>query len=608
MRRAVLSLLVAGIALAQAACTQVRNPATGELQYTSLSPSEERNLGQQEHPKALRQFGGAYPDEALQAYVEDVGERVKDASELADQPFTFTLLDSDVVNAFALPGGYVYVTRGLLVLADNEAELAGVLGHEVGHVTARHSAQRYDQAQLGQIGTLAAQLGGMLLGGYLGGAQGAQLGGQYLGQAGSLGAQAWVQSYSREQEFEADQLGIRYLGEAGYEPDAMATFLATLEADDAYRQRTQGGGEDEASFLGDWFRSHPRTPERVARAVEATSAEVPGAQEVDRDALLDRIDGMMWGEDPAQGVIKGTNFQHPSLKIAFTAPPGFKLQNSPERVVGGDGQGRLMLFDMAGDVSGDLRGYLQQDWVTNQRLQDLQSVQLAVGQGAVGFGRVSIGGTAAQAMFAAVEAPGNQVHRFIFADARGFSRADVADFETSLRSLRSLSAEEAAMLVPLRVRVVPVRPGDTVDTFVRQMQGVPDPRGLFALLNGLDRGQTLQPGDRVKVIRQDPAGAAMAGRAGPTRSGRGGPAPAAGRPSPASGRKRRPRQAGFDRLAGRSGWCGRRRWRTAGWARRSGRPAALAGSPSRPAARDAARRSAPDGLAVPASAAARRRR
>ena len=339
MRRAVLALVAVGVALSEAACTQVRNPATGELQYTSLTPADERTLGQQEHPKALRQFGGAYKDKALQAYVTRTGNRVKAASELGAEPFTFTLLDSDVVNAFALPGGYVYVTRGLVALTNNEAELAGVLGHEIGHVTARHSAQRYDQAQLGQYATLAGQLAGMLLGGYVGGAEGARLGGQGLGQATSLGAQAIVQGYSRDQEFEADQLGIRYLGAAGYEPGAMATFLATLQADDAYRQRTKDGGTDEASFLGDWFRSHPRTPERVARAVEATSAEMPGAHTVDREALLDALDGMLWGEDPAQGVIRGTSFTHPGLKIAFQAPPGFRLQNSPSRVAGGTGRG-----------------------------------------------------------------------------------------------------------------------------------------------------------------------------------------------------------------------------------------------------------------------------
>ena len=534
MRRAVLVLVTAVAALVQVACTPVRNPATGELQYTSLSPADERKLGQTEHPKALRQFGGAYGDKGLQAYVAGVGERVKRASELGDQPFTFTLLDSDVVNAFALPGGYVYVTRGLMALANDEAELAGVLGHEVGHVTARHSAQRYDQQRLGQVGTVLGQLGGMLLGGYLGGAQGAQLGGEYLGKAASAGSQAWVQSYSRDQEFEADQLGIRYLGQAGYDPGAMASFLATLQADDVYRQQTQGGGTDEASLLGDWFRSHPRTPERVARAAEATSAAMPGARELNRDALLDRLDGLMWGEDPAQGVIKGRRFLHPGLKLAFEAPPGFRLQNSPANVVGSDGAGRVMIFDMAGDVAGDLRGYLQQGWVANQRLQDLQSVQLAMGPGAVGFGRIAIGGNAVPAMFAVVQAPANQVYRFIFADTRGLDRADVGDFEASLRSLRRLSAQEAAALVPLRVRVVPVRPGDTVATFVAQMEGVPDPRGLFTLLNGLDRGRTLRPGDRVKIIRQDPAGVPVADRASPPRSGRTGPAPAVFPPSRAS--------------------------------------------------------------------------
>src|SRR4051812_19041148 len=294
MRRGLGRLLVGLTLLALLGCTQVRNPATGELQYTSLTPEDEKKLGREENPKALAQFGGRYEDATLSAYVEKGGNRGKNASELADQPFTFTVLDSDVVNAFALPGGYVNVPRGLLALTNNEAELAGVRGHEIGHVPARHTAQRYDQAQVGQLGATAAQLAGLLLGGYLGGSQGAQPGGAAAGQIGSLGAQAYVQGYSREQEFQADQLGIRYLGAAGYDPGAMATFLATLQAEDAYQQRTAGGqGED--SPLGDWFRSHPRTPERVARAVEAVNAETPGAHETNRPALLAAIDGMLYG-------------------------------------------------------------------------------------------------------------------------------------------------------------------------------------------------------------------------------------------------------------------------------------------------------------------------
>jgi predicted Zn-dependent protease len=176
------------------------------------------------------------------------------------------------------------------------------------------------------------------------------------------------------------------------------------------------------------------------------------------------------------------------------------------------------VFDMAGGAAGDLRGYLQQGWVKNQRLQDLQTLQLDGRQAAVGFGQIQVGGNPARAMFAVADAGGGKVFRFIFADRRGLERDDVAAFEGSLRSLRTLSAAEAASIRAQRVVIVPVNAGDTIDSFVRQMEGVPDPRGLFVLLNGLDRGRTLTPGDRVKVIRYAPPGSAVANRASPPRS------------------------------------------------------------------------------------------
>ena len=187
----------------------------------------------------------------------------------------------------------------------------------------------------------------------------------------------------------------------------MASFLATLQADDAYRQRLAGqGGSEEADFLGDWFRTHPRTPERVARAAAAASAAMPGAHETDRGDLLAALDGMLYGEDPAQGIVRGRSFRHPGLRIAFDAPPGFRLQNSPTAVAGSDGQGRVMVFDMApGAVEGDLRGYLQRGWATNQELQSLQALDVAGQPAAVGFGQVAISGQPAQAMFAAVRGP-----------------------------------------------------------------------------------------------------------------------------------------------------------------------------------------------------------
>jgi predicted Zn-dependent protease len=329
------------------------------------------------------------------------------------------------------------------------------------------------------------------------------MGGQLAGKAGSLGAEAYVQGYSREQEFQADQLGVRYLAAAGYDPDAMATFLATLQANDAYEQSLAGKGGGEADFLGDWFRSHPRTPERVERAVAAASAAVPSARETDRPDLLAAVDGLLYGEDPAQGVVSGRGFQHPDLRIAFEAPPGFKLQNSPDAVVGSDGQGAAMVFDMAPkNVAGDLRGYLQNGWVTRQQLQNLQSIDLGGQPGAVGFGQVSIGGQPAQAMFSAVRGQDGRVYRFLFADTNGLSRADLTAFEQTLRSFRPLSAAEAAALKPSRIKLVPVQAGDTIDSLARQMQVDREPRALFVLLNGLDRGRTLQPGDQVKIVQR----------------------------------------------------------------------------------------------------------
>ncbi|MFM2042946.1 MAG: hypothetical protein RLY86_1522, partial [Pseudomonadota bacterium] len=178
------------------------NPATGERQFTGLLPAaQEAAIGAEQHPRILEEFGGTLNDPAIQAYVDGIGQRLAANTELPGVTYTFTVLDSDVVNAFALPGGYVYVTRGLMQLANSEAQLAGVIGHEIGHITGRHAAERYSQGTLAQLGAVAA----------------AVLGGQELGQMAAQGAQLAVAGWGRGQELEADQLGIRYMANVGYE-------------------------------------------------------------------------------------------------------------------------------------------------------------------------------------------------------------------------------------------------------------------------------------------------------------------------------------------------------------------------------------------------------
>jgi predicted Zn-dependent protease len=459
---------------------------------------EEAQLGREQHEKVLAQFGGPYEDPELRAYVEEVGQRLLDATEFRGEDFTFTLLNSDVVNAFALPGGYVYVSRGLLALARDEAELAGVMGHEIGHVRARHTASRMQRAGLGQLGAVGAQVLGGLLGGYLGGDVGARLGAQVGGQAGALGAQAWVQGFSREQEFEAAQLGIQNLKDAGYDPRAMASFLGQLRANDQLEAATSGSRE----AVPGWLRSHPRTEERVARASEVAAEEAPGAREQDRERFLAAIDGMVYGDDPAQGFVHGRTFEHPELGFRFTAPEGFVLKNTPAAVIGQDRQGRIMQFDMARGRSSDPEAFVAREWGKGGQVQNVQPLRLRSGlDAAAGFAQVEVNRRQAEAMLVAIEAGGEgQFYRFMFADTRGLDRADVRDFEAAAGSFQRLSKDDASAFRPLRIEIHTVRPGETQEDVARLMAVEQLPLETFRVINGLQEGQELRAGEKVKVI------------------------------------------------------------------------------------------------------------
>jgi len=495
--RRIIALGLAGLlAVVAAGCTRTINPATGEAQYTSLSREDEAKLGRAEHPKVLSEFGGAYRDPKLQTYVEGIGERLKNVSELPQEKFTFTVLDSDVVNAFALPGGYVYVSRGLLALANNEAEVAGVVGHEIGHVTARHTAQRYDRAQEAQIGATVAQVLGAGVGGILLGDAGAQLGGQVAGGLGSLGGTAYVQGYSREQELQADELGVRYLARAAYDPQAMATFLDQLDASD--RLRRSGSGAQGAE-VPSWLASHPRTRDRVERAITAAGAQGQGGR-TDRDALLAAIDGMVFGDSPDQGFVEGERFVHPVLRFAFDAPPGFKLKNSAQAVIGSDGRGRAMIFDAAADGgTRDPAAYLQNVWIRQQRLQRIERLTVAGRPAAIGYGKASFRNRPAGAMFGVITADAGAMYRFIYLREGGLREPDARAFMASFSSFATLSDAEAARWRPLRIRVVTVGSGDTAESLAARMEIDRDKREWFDLLN--DTGdRPLRPGEKAKLV------------------------------------------------------------------------------------------------------------
>lgn len=482
-------LLLAGTSLVLSGCMQATSPATGRTFSTSVTEAQENQIGAEEHPKILAEFGGAYQEiPALNTYVDSVGQFVAATAERQDIKYTFTVLNSPDINAFALPGGYVYVTRGLLGLAVNEAEMAGVLGHEIGHVNARHTAERMGQQQKAQIGVLA----GVLLGTLLGGEQGGQLG----GQLGTEAAQNYLGSYSQDQEFEADTLGVRYLKRATYDPQAMATFLGALNADTHLEAKLAGNAA--AADQYSMKQSHPRTADRVQRAIDAAGPAQAGTM-LARNEFLTKINGMLWGDDPNDGVVKGREFIHPSLRFTFTAPEGFKLSNQPSQVVG-QGKNAVMVFDMAPSGTGDLASYVQSQWNPKAKVSDVQRINVNGMEGATGIAQGSVSNTPATFRLVAIRFPDNKVYRFLFAaPTNSFNSAD-AGFGTSVNSFRQLAANEATGYKPMRIRLVEVKQGDTIDSLAAKMV-VPEAKTeWFKVLNRLDQGQPLQAGQLVKIV------------------------------------------------------------------------------------------------------------
>lgn len=456
-------------------------PANAQL----LGGSEEA-LGAQEHPKILAQFGGAYPDQRLQAYIDRIGNRMA-AQTGRNGPWTFTVLDSDVVNAFALPGGYVYVTRGLLALAKDEAEVAGVLGHEIAHVVARHSRER----QTGQTiaGLLAAGIGIVL-------------GSPELAQLANVGGTALLAKYSRGQESEADRLGIDYLVRAGYDPFAMATFLETMRRSSQYEGLRTGRGASEGGF--DFFASHPQTESRVEEAA-AIARKLPpgGARPV--DPYMTAIDGVIYGDSPENGYVRGRTFAHPALGIAFDVPQGFSLLNGAEQVIAKGRNGGAILFDAAAPQrTPDPARYLTGEWAQSAPLQGVQSFTVnglpaatAVTRGETDSGNVDV------RLVAVRGDNGGQngtMYRFtMLAPSGALGRFDPA-FQQTANSFRRLGRQEAAALKPRRVRVVTTRAGDSVEAYVRQMPQEPYAEELFRIINDLPPGTPLRPGQPVKII------------------------------------------------------------------------------------------------------------
>lgn len=446
--------------------------------------------GAKAHEQLVPEFGGAMTGTQA-AYVEGVGKKIALQSGLsnAQGDFTVTLLNSPVNNAFAIPGGYIYTTRQLVALMNNEAELAAVLGHEVGHVAARHSVKRQSAATKNTIlGVLGAVASSVLLGN-------SQIG-QMLQQGFMQGSQLLTLKYSRKQETESDQLGVQYLKSAGYDPRAMSTVLQSLANQNALDARLMGT----TNRVPEWASTHPDPASRVRTALAMVGNTTSGA--TNRDLFLSKISGLIYGDDPVQGIVEGNEFTHPVSKFYFRAPNGFFLLNGTRAVAinGQSGKGQLT----GAPYNGDMDAYIKAAFagLTGQN-------QPALNPGPVN--RTTVNGIPAAYSTARVAQSNNlqvdvTVFAYEFAKDRAFHFVTIAQagggavFDSMYGSMRRITQAEADKVKPRKLAVVTAKSGDTVQSLAARMAYSSNQLDRFLVLNGLQANSTIAAGQKVKLV------------------------------------------------------------------------------------------------------------
>ncbi len=447
----------------------------------ALPPEAPRTTGVEtpdstQHKRLVDMFGGEYKSYTTERYLNAILARLAAASEKPGESYRVTILNSQVVNAFALPNGNVYVTRGMLALANDSSELAAVMAHEIGHITAGHAGQRAEAEKDQQLirkvtDVLQKDRGGAV-------------------QARGVASLA---NFSRQQEFDADQIGIRTIAKAGYDPFGAARFLTSLSRSASLRAslfNQRAAGQDIAS-------SHPSTPERIARATAAARAVGGTATgETQRSDYLAAIDGIDFGDNPAEGLVRGRRFTHPRLGFGFLAPDGFVLENTPQAVLGiaGGGAEALRLDSVSLSTDTSLESYLAMDWISGLQPASVRSLTVnglpaATGLAKSGEWQFRVG----------VVRLGGDVYRLIFATTSLNERTDQR-FKDSLESFRKITSDESGKLQPLHLRMVIAGSSDTAETLAGRMALADRPLEWFLLLNGLDRPGVLKAGESFKIV------------------------------------------------------------------------------------------------------------
>ena len=475
-RAAVGRALACAALLAMAGCATIDPPAPAAKPAVSAPITAPANP---ERARLIQAFGGVYSAPATERYLDAILTRLAPASETPAEPYKVTILDSPVVNAFALPSGDIFVTRGLLALANDASEVAAVMAHEIAHVTAKHAAQR---AELERTAALFTRVSSQVLDK------------PQQGQEVEARMKLTIAHFSRQQEFEADRIGIKVIAKAGFDPFAASRFLTDLGKWSALRASLIGLG---ANDKPDMMATHPSTPERIAEAVaQARQISAPGEGETGRDAYLAAIDGLSFGDNPAQGLALGRRFLHPKLGFAFEAPEGFALENQSAALIGvGEaGAQALRLDSIEAPDSTTLESALASGWIDGVQTNSIESLKDSDIPVAVAVAR----GEQWTFRLAAIRLNG-RIYRLIFATHNLTPTVD-ARFMAAVRSFHRITPAEITEARPMHVQVTAANADETTENLAAHMSVTSRPLDQFLILNGLERNSATPSGQRFKVV------------------------------------------------------------------------------------------------------------
>ena len=490
------SALVLTVAALAACGTQVVNPVSGETELSVMSEEQEVAEGAKAHQQVLKEYS-VYNNAAVQAYVNALGQRLAAQSHRSHLQWHFTVLDSPEINAFALPGGYVYVTRGIMAYMESEADLAGVIGHEIGHVTARHGAQRATSQQRAGLGVLAASLLGAVLE-----SQGVSGAGQFAGQVSQTVAAGFIASYGREQELQADGLGAEYLSRNHYDPRNMVDVITVLKNQERYAADTAKAEGKTAPTGGGWLASHPSNDQRLEQIKRTAEQYGKSSQYTDegRASYLKTIAGMEFGESADQGLVRGRNFYHGALNIALTAPVGWRLQNSPQQltVLNPPGDAALLLKTVPPNAGKTHAEVIRNGFKPTQGKSEaatLNGLQATRFNGA----RQNAQGQSQGLEFTLVSGPESKMYLLQYA------AKDPATLQTNHSALREtegsfrpMTAQDRQAAKPWNLKVAPYPKGGFTELAKRSP--LPNAEQQLRLVNGLYGGGEPKAGQLVKLV------------------------------------------------------------------------------------------------------------